>query len=86
MPRIGDMLSVAALVVLLLLRISLVDSIWGAFEQTVHECEYDLDQAACFFCAGVRVGLDWRPLQPSCNMCRSSWPATGSVAPARSAT
>ena len=43
-----------------------VATLWGAFEQTVLECEYDLDQDACHFCAGTRVGLDWRPAQPSC--------------------
>ena len=52
--------------VLLTLRIGLVRSLWGAFEQTVYDCEYDLDEAACLMCAGTRVGLDWRPIPPTC--------------------
>ena len=51
---------------LLLVRLTLVGSIWGAFEQTVLECEYDLDESSCHFCAGTRVGLDWRAMPPTC--------------------
>ena len=43
-----------------------VHSLWGAFEQTVYDCEYDLDKDACMRCAGTRVGLDWLPIPPSC--------------------
>ena len=41
-------------------------SLWGPFDQTVYDCEFDLDQAACSLCAGTRIGLDWRPIPPSC--------------------
>ena len=43
--------------VLLTLRIGLVRSLWGAFEQTVYDCEYDLDEAACLMCAGHALDL-----------------------------
>ena len=52
--------------VVLALLIGPTTSLWGAFEQTVVECEYDLSQAECKSCAGTRVGLDWRPKPASC--------------------
>ena len=51
---------------LVTIRFSCVRSLWGAFEYTVEECEYNLNEAACSLCAGTRVGLDWRPLPPTC--------------------
>ena len=43
-----------------------VGSLWGAFDQTVLDCEYDLTQEECNLCAGIQVGLDWKPIPPSC--------------------
>lgn len=48
------------------LRIDGVTTIWGAFEFTVYDCEYDLNEAECKLCAGTRLGIDWKPKEPTC--------------------
>ena len=50
----------------LLLRTPLVVALWGAFEQTVYDCEYELSETECLECAGTKVGLDFRPKEPTC--------------------
>ncbi len=57
-----------ALLLLLLfgLRLRRVPALWGAIEDHLSECEYDLDEAACQVCEGIRVGLDVQPMPPSC--------------------
>ena len=51
---------------LLLAQLLPAAPLWGAFERTVYDCEYDLDADACVQCAGTAVGLDWIPKKPSC--------------------
>ena len=60
------LLSWAPLLLLVAVRIGPVRSLWGAFENTVYDCQYDLTLQQCHLCGGTRVGLDWRPLPPSC--------------------
>ena len=41
---------------------------FGAFENEVYECEYDLGESACSACRGTRLGAVWVPASPSCVM------------------